>query len=87
LWVFTNKLIDLLQKLIACASAIDILSSTIWSNARTLNTISKIRLFGLVVESLHSMFDFVERFLLSVKSLYTDEVKAIIDKVRLNGKI
>ena len=71
-----------------CAAAIDILaSSTIWRNARSLNTISKIGLFRLVVESLHSVFDFVERLLLSVKSLNTDKIEAIVDKVGLDGKI
>ena len=71
-----------------CATAIDILAAgTIWSNARTLDAIPKVGLLGLVVEPLHSMFDFVEGLLLSVKSLHTDKIKAIVDKVGLNGKI
>lgn len=71
-----------------CATAIDVLSrGTIWRNAGTLDSVSKIRLLRLVIESLHSVFDFVERLLLSVESLDADEIKAIIDEVRLDAEI
>jgi len=71
-----------------CAAAIDVLSSgTIWRNARTLNSVSKICLLRLVVESLHSVFDFVERLLLSVESLDADKIKGIVDEIGLDAEI
>lgn len=71
-----------------CAAAIDVLSrGTIWRNACALNSVSKICLLRLVVESLHSVFDFVERLFLSVKSLHADKIKAIVNEIGLDAKI
>ena len=69
-------------------TTVDVLAHhVVCCNASSLNTVAKVLLLPFVVETLHSVLDFVQRFLLSIKSFDPDKIKRIRHEVGLDRHV
>lgn len=86
--VVVHKPFDEVLHLDARLATVDILADhVVWRNPGSLDTVAKVLLLTFVIETLHSVLNFVERFLLSVEALDSDKIERIRHEIGLDRHV
>ena len=91
-WIFITKMINNLNQLMTTLTTINIISSGLCHSCRR-NSCSLYRrskcswFFTFIIQSIHTMFYFIQRFFFSIKSFHTNDIERVNNQILFDSKI